>query len=378
MQYRRFGKTERQLSVITLGGMRFVHGWTKPADKLPEDSIEHCRRCVEQALALGINHFETAHAYGKSEHLYGLVLADELRVPRESYHLMTKGSPTSADDTKRMVEKQLKALRTDHIDLYAWHGINNQDLYAVALAKGGPVEALHALKRQGVIGDVGFSTHAPRDIILRAIDTDLFAFVNLHYYFFFQRNAPVVERAAARDMGVFIISPNDKGGQLFNPPPLLRTITAPLTPLQWNARFCLGSPHIHTLTFGMTQPEHFQEMLGIFPASVPLDAQAKAAKELLDARLDVDPSARYEGCDLPPDPSGIPIAELLRLRRMWKCYDMLDFGRYRYNFLKEPDHWYGGSMATEENLAKVDRSRLPNDVDVIAMLRETHQAFYRP
>jgi predicted aldo/keto reductase-like oxidoreductase len=56
---------------------------------------------------------------------------------------------------------------------------------------------------------------------------------------------------------------------------------------------------------------------------------------------------------------------------------MLGYGRYRYNFLKSPDHWYPGAYATEENLAKVQRERLPRDVDVIALLRETHAALYR-
>lgn len=378
MQYRRFGKTERQLSVITLGGMRFVHGWDRPRNQLPTDTIEHCRSCVQQALAHGINHFETAYGYVKSERVYGRVLTDELKLPRSSYHLMTKGAPKTADETKRMVDEQLAALRTDHVDFYAWHGVNNAELQATALAKGGPVETLHALKAQGLIREVGFSTHAPRELIVQALDTDLFAFVNLHYYYFFQRNAPVIARAAEKDMGVFIISPNDKGGRLYDPPPLLRELTAPLTPIQWNARFCLRSPHVHTLTFGMTAPAHFEQMAGALPASVPLDPQSTRILAALDARLPPDPNARYEGDELAPDASGIQIAELLRLRRMWKYYDMLGFAKYRYNCLKQPDHWYGGSFADDEHLAKVDRSALPRDIDVLGMLRETHRALHEP
>jgi predicted aldo/keto reductase-like oxidoreductase len=378
MQYRRFGKTERRLSAITLGGMRFAHGWERPRESLPPATIENCRDCVTRALDAGINHFETAYGYVKSEHVYGRVLAQELRVPRQRYHLMTKGAPKTADETKELIELQLKALQTDHIDHYAWHGLNHEDFYRTALAKGGPVETLHALKAQGVIGDVGFSTHAPREMILRALDTDLFAFINLHYYYFFQRNAAVIERAAQKDMGVFIISPNDKGGRLYDPPALLRELTAPLTPIQWNARFCLSSPAVHTLAFGMTAPTHFDEMLGVFPVHTPLDEHAQTVKQRLDARLDLDPSSRYEGYELFPDPSGIIIPEVLRLRRLWKCYDLSGYGRFRYNMLKNPDHWYPGALATEPNLANVDRSRLPKDIDVIALLREAHHALYVP
>jgi uncharacterized protein len=377
MQYRRFGKTERHLSVITLGGMRFAHGWTRPREDLPQATIDNCRDCVQRALDAGINHFETAFGYVKSEHVYGRVLNEELRVPRDRYHLMTKGAPKTADETKKLIELQLRALRTDHIDLYAWHGINDAELLHMAVAKGGPVEALHEFKRQGVIGDIGFSTHAPREVILEALESDLFSFVNVHYYYFNQRNAPVVSRAAAKDMGVFIISPNDKGGQLFHAPPVVREICAPLTPIQWNARFCLSTPAVHTLTFGMTEPSHFDEMRGIFPVSTPLDAHDAGAQAQLDARLALDPYSGYEGYELLGDPSGIIIPEVLRLRRLWKCYDMLGFGQYRYNFLKSPDHWYPGKFATEENLARVDRTRLPKNIDVIALLREAHAAFYR-
>ena len=79
MAYRRFGKTEQQLSVITLGGMRFRHGWEKPRDELPSALIDHCAEVTTLALDHGINHIETAYGYGKSEHGYGMVLNEVLQ-----------------------------------------------------------------------------------------------------------------------------------------------------------------------------------------------------------------------------------------------------------------------------------------------------------
>jgi uncharacterized protein len=46
---------------------------------------------------------------------------------------------------------------------------------------------------------------------------ELFESVNLHYYYLNQRNAPAVQLAHEEDMGVFIISPSDKGGMPYNP-----------------------------------------------------------------------------------------------------------------------------------------------------------------
>src|SRR5688572_4953421 len=111
MQYRRFGRTNRALSVITLGGMRYHDGWTPPRDEIPARTLEQCRNTVAAALEVGINHIETAYGYGKSEHCYGRVLNEELRVPRERYFFMTKGAPETADETHRVLEQQLRALR---------------------------------------------------------------------------------------------------------------------------------------------------------------------------------------------------------------------------------------------------------------------------
>ena len=112
MEYRRFGKTERRISVITLGGMRFKHGWDDPIDEIPEDSLEECVNTVKSAMNCGINHIETAFGYKKSENLYGLALNRELNIPRSHYYLMTKSGPKDYNEMLKRVEEQLKALRT--------------------------------------------------------------------------------------------------------------------------------------------------------------------------------------------------------------------------------------------------------------------------
>jgi predicted aldo/keto reductase-like oxidoreductase len=202
MEYRRFGKTNKMVSVITLGGMRFKHGEDEPRELIPQDTLDQCRDTVEKALAQGINLIETAWGYTKSEHVYGRVLNDELKIKRDSYFLMTKGNPKTAEETRRLVALQLKALKTDYFDFYAWHGINTLELLEIACAKGGPVEELLKLKEEGIIKHVGFSTHAPLEVIVKAIETNLFDFVNLHYYYFFQRNKAAIDLAETKDMGV--------------------------------------------------------------------------------------------------------------------------------------------------------------------------------
>lgn len=378
MEYRRFGKTDEMLSVITLGGMRYKHGWNEPRHELPADTIEQCKDTVLKSLEMGINHIETAYGYMKSEHLYGKVLNDELGLKRDSYHLMTKGEPKTADETRRLVEEQLKTLKTDYLDFYGWHGINNSERFDAALATNGAVEELLKMKEEGIIKHVGFSTHAPLDIIIKAIETDLFEFVNLHYYYFFQRNKAAVDLAESKDMGVFIISPNDKGGQLFKAPQKIKDIVAPLTPIQWNARFCLSNPSVHTLTMGIPTTTPFDELAGIFPLTVPLRGHDKEVKFKLDNQKLLDPFADYEGYDLEKDPSGINIPEVLRFRKLLKCYDMKEYGEYRYNSFENEGHWFPGFYPTEERLKLVDTSKFPKDIPVMDLMKETHAELYKP
>ena len=378
MQYRRFGKTEKHLSAITLGGMRFKKGMDEPRHEIPKETFEECRDVVQFAFDAGINHIETARGYQKSETVYGKVLNEELKIPRNSYHLMTKGNPSTASEMREMVEKQLTDLQTDYFDFYGWHGINNDEILNEACKTGGAVEELLKLKEEGIIKHVGFSTHGPLQTIIRTIETGMFDFVNLHYYYFDQRNHAAVSMAQIRDMGVFIISPNDKGGQLFNAPEKIKNAVKPFTPIQWNAQFCLQNPAVHTLSFGITEAAHFEEMKGIFPFTVPWQETGQKIKLNLDRFVLDDPYAGYDGFDLQNDPSGINIPAVLRLRKLWKCYDMKVYGKYRYKIFQQKDHWFPGRYATDENISKIDMSKVPDNIPLKKMLAETHNELFEP
>ncbi len=376
MEYRRFGKTNKKISVITLGGMRFRQAWDKPRNEVPKETQEHCNQMVELAIKHGINHFETAYGYIKSETVFGRTLNQELNIDRSSYYLMTKGNPMTADDTRRLVEEQLKTLQTDYFDFYGWHGINTNELLLKACQAGGAVEELLKMKEEGIIKHVGFSTHGPLNTIMNAIKTDLFEFVNLHYYYFYQRNRAAIELAREKDMGVFIISPNDKGGQLYKAPDRIRKAIPHSTPIQWNARFCMSHPEIHTLSFGMTEASHFDEMKGLFPSHTPLNAADQQAKNRLDSMVEDDPYSYYDGYDLIHN-SDLDIPLLLHWRRLWKCYDLLDYARYRYKELKTPNHWVPGVFATPDAIDKIDFSKVPAHIPLKDLLNEIHEAFYQ-
>ena len=375
MEYRRFGKTEELISVITLGGMRFKHGWTPPRNHLPKDSIEHCISTTRMALDLGINHIETAHGYMKSELLFGHALK-ELGVPRKQFKMMTKGAPMSGDGTRSLVEEQLEALGLDYVDFYGWHGINNKELLKIAVEKNGPVETLHRLKDEGLIRHVGFSTHAPLDTILDAMQTGLFSFINLHYYYFFQRNLPAVQLAETMDMGVFIISPNEKGGMLFRPSEKVKNLCKPLTPIVFNGRFCLSHPEITTLSMGIHEPKHFPQNLAILNRGNYSNSELSKVKAEMDA-----PLTKVSGlCTLCheclPCPENINIPEVLRFRNLTEGYDMLNYGRFRYNMFEGQGHWFPGTFAFHCTECGDCLPRCPENLNIPTLLMETHKKLF--
>lgn len=158
-------------------------------------------------------------------------------------------------------------------------------------------------------------------------------------------------------------------------PTKLIDLTKPLQPLQWNARFCLGLPAVHTLSFGLTAAEHFDPLNGIFPASAPLSAEDARIKLKLDEQRLLDPYADFEGYGMQNDPSGLNIPEILRFRTLWKC-DMKDYGLYRYNMFEEKDHWFPGQFPTREKLQQIDVSRCPEHIPIVKLIEETHRELY--
>ena len=375
MEYRRFGKTEEKISVITLGGMRFKHGWTPPRNHLPKDSIENCISTTRMALDLGINHIETAHGYIKSELLFGHALT-ELGVPRNQFKIMTKGAPMSGDETRRLIEEQLKALNLDYIDFYGWHGINNKELLKVAVEKNGPVETLYKLKNEGLIRHIGFSTHGPLSIIMEAMRTNLFSFINLHYYYFFQHNLPAVKLAGEMDMGVFIISPNEKGGMLFKPSEKVKNLCTPITPIAFNGRFCLSHSEITTLSMGMHEPKHFSQNLTILNGKNYLNSGLSKVKNAMDTPLEKITDLCTLCNECLPCPENINIPEVLRFRNLNEGYDMLDYGRFRYNMFEGQGHWFPGTFAFHCTECGDCLPRCPEDLNIPKLLMETHKKLF--
>ena len=349
---RRFGRTGLAMPVLSAGFMRAMQSWQDVDDeRIDPTSQETMLAVAREALRRGIDHFETARGYGSSERQLGRVLQE---VDRDRVILQTKVRVQADPDTfTAETLDSLRRLRVERVDLLALHGLNDHRALWHACRPGGCLAAARRLQRQGRVGWVGFSGHGPTEVLLAAVrhaGDGGFDYLNLHWYAIFQCHTPVLAEAAARDLGVFIISPTDKGGMLHRPPARLRELSAPLSPMQFNDLFCLQRPEVATISVGASRPSDFHEHL--------------AALALLDRRdLVADIDRRWRAAMLaatgqrwPDDhwprwpsfadlPGYINIACIFWLENLVRGWDLEDYARARYALLGRENAWVPGNSA---------------------------------
>jgi hypothetical protein len=346
------------MPVFSCGGMRYQHAWKDvPEADIPAKNQANLEATIHRSLELGINHIETARGYGSSEFQLGKLLPS---LPRDSMIVQTKVAPHK--DPKQFLatfEESMANLKLDYVDLFAFHGINNEAVLADTMTC---LDTARRLQQEGRIRHIGFSTHAHVDTISKAIDTGEFDYVNLHWYWIFQDNWPAVLKARQQDMGVFIISPSDKGGMLYKPTPIFSECAAPLTPMAFNDLFCLNREEVHTLSIGASRPQdfdaHMQALNDWDNRQQLLEQSETRLLKKMHAATGTDWWEKFtEGV---PEwwnaPKKIQLKIILWLWSLDQAFGMREFAKFRYGLLGNGGHWFPGEKAAD--LTEIDWSEV--------------------
>ena len=353
------------MPVLSLGGMRFQQSWKdldpKEINNQQQDILQ---KTIQHASQKGLHHIETARHYGTSELQIGWSLP-QIDDPKRI--LQTKIPPNNDPSIfEKELELSFRRLGSSKIDLLAIHGINLPEHLDMTIRPNGCLEIVDRWQKEGLVGHIGFSTHASVDLIIKTIETGLFDYVNLHWYFIRQDNEQALKAAHENDMGVFIISPTDKGGHLHTPSLRLLELCSPFHPIEFNDLFCLSDNRIHTLSVGASKPEDLDIHLNAISKMDEMHGFINTVEQrLVDASYKAlgEPWLTTWNVGLPrwdQTPGEINIPVLLWLNNLLEAWDMESFAKDRYGLLGRGGHWFPGANSdcmdcevSEDDLKKV-------------------------
>lgn len=336
MQYRTLGNTGIALSTIGFGCMRL------PSEN--RAAIPLIRRAVD----LGINYFETSITYcqNRSEVQLGLALDgrwDDVYISTKS-HVSRQGErgfggvaerDSTGEDFTDNLEESLRKLGTDRVDFYQFHSFKAENL-PVAMAEGGPFEALQAAKDEGRIGHIGFTSHDTPANLIKILDTGAFESMTVYHNLLQTRGRlenplPAIEHARTLGVGVIVMGPLG-GGLLGTPIDALRDLipdTASQVELAF--RYLWSIPGVTTPISGMARMRDVEENVRIASACQPLSDDAMTRIQAVIGQYTAVVERFCTGCGYcQPCPNGVRVPRIFRLVNLARVYGLHAWARQQY------------------------------------------------
>lgn len=315
------------VGVLGYGCMR----WPMTSGPDGEEIIdqEAVNSLVDEAIAHGVNYFDTSPVYlkGESERATAIALN---RHPRESWLLATKLSNfanATYDNSVKMYRRSLEIFNTDHIDYYLLHSIKSSDDFKARFGDTGIMDFLLKEREEGRIRKLGFSVHSMQegfDYVLSLHELYHWDFVQIQMNYLDWTHASgrninadyLYSELEKRDIPVVIMEPLRGGGLSSltkHHTEQLKAIEPDRSIASWAFRFCGSFPKVLTALSGMTYREHLEDNLRTFCDFKPLSEDEFRLLETIADEQSRFPLVGCTGCQYcMPCPYGINIPGVFR------------------------------------------------------------------
>ena len=154
-----FGRGSQQVTAVGLGG----EGILRTTNRLP-----HARKVIFEALDQGITYFDSAAAYSDSELYLGSVWKENPAARQKIFQTSKSGKRDKAGALAEL-EKSLKRLHTDYLDLWQIHDLRTRRDFEAIAGPGGALEAFVEAKKSGKVRNIGVTGHFDPNILARAV-----------------------------------------------------------------------------------------------------------------------------------------------------------------------------------------------------------------
>lgn len=363
MEKRKFGKTGLETSILGFGGFHLL--------EIPASEAEYL---LNRYLDEGGNYIETAASYGdgESERKIGRVIAKR----RRECILATKTGERTKKGCLDSLNRSLKNLQTDYIDLLIMHGVGTMEELDTILGPDGAIEGALQAQREGKIGFIGISMHGQPDVLIEALKRYPFDAVMTTINYYDRFNFPEIEDvlvplALEKEAAIILMKPIADGF-------LWRS--APMA-----FRYAMSQP-VSVVVAGINTREMLEEDLRYANEFVPLTPEEK--EELFKNAIELGNYVCRQCGKCLPCPEGINIPEIFKLEGYYDrqmrdgiVRDPAEFAlRDRLRF------WFGNDKMARAKYAQLDVKadkctgcgecvpRCPYNIDII---RKLHIADYK-
>ena len=297
MQYTVLGKTGLRISRMGFGGI--------PIQRI---DAEGTKKLIRYLRDNGVNYIDTARGYTVSEEYLGYAL-DGIR---QDFVLATKTYARTKEAMSAEIDRSLKNLRTDYIDLYQVHNPSAQELEAV-MAPGGALEALTEAKAAGKIGHIGITLH-PVDLFRRAVDLDWVETIMFPYSVVETQAQELIDVCARRNIGFIDMKPLAGGA---------------IDDADLALRFVAQNKSVSVVIPGMATIEEAKQNLAAMENIQPLTDQELLKIQNIRDDLGTQFCRRCNYCA--PCTAGMSIYTQFLLEGYYSRYNLQDWAKARYD-----------------------------------------------